>query len=197
MLVRLSRAPVLSGGLRRKTQLFSETLNMAASSKTPPHKSKDPQKFNTPLQVPVFPGSNLCDQEYLKQECIKHGQSCFLGERFRTHCRCPPTFIYNRSKGLCEPYGEHTYMLYDLPVVGLKYLNPDESVDRSSLSTDIVQSIGQAYSNLEFVQLFNFTNAILAANILQEDFSERRDKALSQSGVGNENTGHLRIVDNG
>ncbi|GFY31986.1 hypothetical protein TNCV_2621231 [Trichonephila clavipes] len=37
MLVRLSRAPVLSGGLRRKTQLFSCTLYMAASSKTPPH----------------------------------------------------------------------------------------------------------------------------------------------------------------
>ncbi|GFX09456.1 hypothetical protein TNCV_4698421 [Trichonephila clavipes] len=34
MLVRLSRAPVLSGGLRRKTQLFSCTLYMAASSKT-------------------------------------------------------------------------------------------------------------------------------------------------------------------
>ncbi|GFU28322.1 hypothetical protein TNCV_99861 [Trichonephila clavipes] len=50
MLVRLSRAPVLSGGLRRKTQLFSGTLYMAASSKTPPHQSKDPQKFKTPLQ---------------------------------------------------------------------------------------------------------------------------------------------------
>ncbi|GFV43767.1 hypothetical protein TNCV_4609251 [Trichonephila clavipes] len=51
--------PVLSGGLRRKTQLFSGTLYMAASSKTPPHQSKAPQKFNTPLQVPVFPGSSL------------------------------------------------------------------------------------------------------------------------------------------
>ncbi|GFV12025.1 hypothetical protein TNCV_669561 [Trichonephila clavipes] len=40
MLVRLSRAPVLSGGLIRKTQLFSGTLYMAASSKTPPHQSK-------------------------------------------------------------------------------------------------------------------------------------------------------------
>ncbi|GFS95741.1 hypothetical protein TNCV_251261 [Trichonephila clavipes] len=59
MLVRLPRAPVLSGGLRRKTQLFSGTLYMAASSKTPPHQSKDPQKFNTPLQVPVFQGSSL------------------------------------------------------------------------------------------------------------------------------------------
>ncbi|GFY47522.1 hemicentin-2, partial [Trichonephila inaurata madagascariensis] len=88
---------------------------------------------------------------------MKHGQSCYLGERFWTHCRCPPTFIYNRNEGLCEPYGEHTYMIYDLPVVSLKYLNPDGSVDRSSLSTDIIQSIGQAYPNLEFVQLFNFT----------------------------------------
>ncbi|GFW62643.1 hypothetical protein TNCV_1886901 [Trichonephila clavipes] len=61
MLVRLSRAPVLFGGLRRKTQLFSGTLYMAASSKTQPHQSKDPQKFKTPLQVPVFPGSSpLC-----------------------------------------------------------------------------------------------------------------------------------------
>ncbi|GFT64959.1 hypothetical protein TNCV_3947261 [Trichonephila clavipes] len=59
MLVRLPRAPVLSVGLRRKTQLFSGTLYMAASSKTPPHQSKGPQKFNTPLQVPVFPGSSL------------------------------------------------------------------------------------------------------------------------------------------
>ncbi|GFV51169.1 hypothetical protein TNCV_4744461 [Trichonephila clavipes] len=59
MLFRLSRAPVLSGGLRRKTQLFSCTLYMAASSKTPPHQSKGPQKFKTLLQVPVFPGSRV------------------------------------------------------------------------------------------------------------------------------------------
>ncbi|GFW70657.1 hypothetical protein TNCV_1624881 [Trichonephila clavipes] len=59
MLVRLPRAPVLSGGLRHKTQLFSGTLYMAASSKTPSHQSKGPQKFKTPLQVPVFPGSSL------------------------------------------------------------------------------------------------------------------------------------------
>ncbi|GFY09422.1 hypothetical protein TNCV_1942321 [Trichonephila clavipes] len=61
MLVRLSRAPVLSGGLRRKTQLFSCTLYMVASSKTPPHQSKILKKFKTPLQVPVFPGNSpLC-----------------------------------------------------------------------------------------------------------------------------------------
>ncbi|GFT08239.1 hypothetical protein TNCV_3481821 [Trichonephila clavipes] len=61
MLVRLPRAPVLSSGLRRKTQLFSGTLYMAASSMTPPYQSKGPQKFNTPFQVPVFPGSSrLC-----------------------------------------------------------------------------------------------------------------------------------------
>ncbi|GFQ74842.1 hypothetical protein TNCT_158511 [Trichonephila clavata] len=59
MLVRLPRAPVLFGGLRRKTRLFSSTLYMAASSKTPPHQSKGPQKFKTLLQVPVFPGSSL------------------------------------------------------------------------------------------------------------------------------------------
>ncbi|GFW67311.1 hypothetical protein TNCV_2595441 [Trichonephila clavipes] len=34
------RAPVLSGGLRHKTQLFPCTLYMVASSKTPPHQSK-------------------------------------------------------------------------------------------------------------------------------------------------------------
>ncbi|GFU35920.1 hypothetical protein TNCV_4030271 [Trichonephila clavipes] len=61
MLVRLSRAPVLSGGLRRKTQLFSCTLYMTASSKTPPHQSKGLQKFKTSLPVPGFPGSSpLC-----------------------------------------------------------------------------------------------------------------------------------------
>ncbi|GFT22380.1 uncharacterized protein TNCV_3273601 [Trichonephila clavipes] len=61
MLVRLSRAPVLSGRLRRKTQPFSGTLYMAASSKTPSHQSKGHQKFKTLLQVPVFPGSSpLC-----------------------------------------------------------------------------------------------------------------------------------------
>ncbi|GFY20873.1 hypothetical protein TNCV_1121071 [Trichonephila clavipes] len=59
MLVRLSRAYVLSGGLRRKTQLFPGTLYIAASSKTPPPQSKGPQKFKTSLQVPVFPGSSL------------------------------------------------------------------------------------------------------------------------------------------
>ncbi|GFX67272.1 hypothetical protein TNCV_775291 [Trichonephila clavipes] len=61
MLVRLPRAPVLSGGPRRKTQLFSGTLYMAASSKIPPYQSKGSQKFKTLLQVPVFLGSSpLC-----------------------------------------------------------------------------------------------------------------------------------------
>ncbi|GFU46462.1 hypothetical protein TNCV_2294471 [Trichonephila clavipes] len=61
MLVRLSRAPVLSGGLRRKTQLFSCTLYMAASSKTPPHQSKDPQKFKTRSMCQFSQGSSpLC-----------------------------------------------------------------------------------------------------------------------------------------
>ncbi|GFU87548.1 hypothetical protein TNCV_2934701 [Trichonephila clavipes] len=60
MLVRLPRAPVLSGGLRRKTQLFSCTLYMAASSKTPPHQSKGLQKFKTPLPVPISQGAVRC-----------------------------------------------------------------------------------------------------------------------------------------
>ncbi|GFT87969.1 hypothetical protein TNCV_443641 [Trichonephila clavipes] len=57
MLVRLSRAPAtICGGLRRKSsKAFSGTLYMAASSKTPPHQSKDPQKFKTPLQSASFP----------------------------------------------------------------------------------------------------------------------------------------------
>ncbi|GFW50000.1 hypothetical protein TNCV_2315821 [Trichonephila clavipes] len=58
MLVRLPRAPVLFDGLRRKTQLFSGTLYMAAP---PSHQSKGPQKFKTPLKVPVFQESSpLC-----------------------------------------------------------------------------------------------------------------------------------------
>ncbi|GFT11922.1 hypothetical protein TNCV_2319411 [Trichonephila clavipes] len=60
MLVRLPRAPVLSGGLRRKTQLFSGTLYMAASSKTPPHQSKGPQKFNTPPKCQFSQGAVCC-----------------------------------------------------------------------------------------------------------------------------------------
>ncbi|GFQ98281.1 hypothetical protein TNCT_261331 [Trichonephila clavata] len=59
MKVRLPRAPVLSDGLRRKTQLFSGTLYIATSSKSPPHQSKGPQKFKSSLQEPVFPGSSL------------------------------------------------------------------------------------------------------------------------------------------
>ncbi|GFV93337.1 hypothetical protein TNCV_3685601 [Trichonephila clavipes] len=57
----MSRAPVLSGGLRRKTQLLTGTLYMAASSKTPLYQSKGLQKFKTPLPVPGFPESSpLC-----------------------------------------------------------------------------------------------------------------------------------------
>ncbi|GFQ78436.1 hypothetical protein TNCT_281071 [Trichonephila clavata] len=72
MLVRLTRAPVLSGGLRRKTQLFSGTLYMDASSKTPPHQSKGPQKFKTSLQVPVFPGSSLLCCHTSCEKPIRH-----------------------------------------------------------------------------------------------------------------------------
>ncbi|GFU15211.1 hypothetical protein TNCV_3937721 [Trichonephila clavipes] len=60
MLVRLSRAPVLSGGLRRKAQLFSCTLYMAASSKTPPPQSKGPQKFKTPPKCQFSQGAVRC-----------------------------------------------------------------------------------------------------------------------------------------
>ncbi|GFT10013.1 hypothetical protein TNCV_1114681 [Trichonephila clavipes] len=48
-------AAVLSGGLRRKTQHFSSTLYMAASSKTPPHQSKGPQKVQNPAPSASFP----------------------------------------------------------------------------------------------------------------------------------------------
>ncbi|GFY65694.1 hypothetical protein TNIN_391781 [Trichonephila inaurata madagascariensis] len=71
MLVRLPRAPVLSGGLRRKTQLFSDTLYMAATSKTPPHQSKGHQKLKTPLQVPIFPGSSLLCRHTSCEKTIK------------------------------------------------------------------------------------------------------------------------------
>ncbi|GFU02080.1 hypothetical protein TNCV_837241 [Trichonephila clavipes] len=79
MLVRLSRAPVLSSGLRRKTQLFSGTLYMAASSKTPPHQSKDPQKFKTPLQVPVFPGSSLLCHHTKKKKKLEQSSLSDVG----------------------------------------------------------------------------------------------------------------------
>ncbi|GFQ99366.1 hypothetical protein TNCT_707881 [Trichonephila clavata] len=72
MLVRLPRAPVLSGGLRCKTQLFSGTLYMAASSKTPLHQSKGPQKFKTSLQVPVFSGSSLLCCHTSCEKTIRH-----------------------------------------------------------------------------------------------------------------------------
>ncbi|GFU16653.1 hypothetical protein TNCV_4186701 [Trichonephila clavipes] len=60
MLVRLSRAPVLSGGLRRKTQLFSCTSTWPPPPR--PHLTS-PQvlKSSKPAQVPDFPGSSpLC-----------------------------------------------------------------------------------------------------------------------------------------
>ncbi|GFX80059.1 hypothetical protein TNCV_1706371 [Trichonephila clavipes] len=45
---------------------------MAASFKTPPHQSKGPQKFNTPLQVPVFPGSSLLCRHTNCEKTIRH-----------------------------------------------------------------------------------------------------------------------------
>ncbi|GFS70780.1 hypothetical protein TNCV_571251 [Trichonephila clavipes] len=60
MMVRLSRAPVLSGGLRRKTQLFSCTLYMAASSKTPPHQSKGPQSSKPRSKCQFSQGAVRC-----------------------------------------------------------------------------------------------------------------------------------------
>ncbi|GFS85692.1 hypothetical protein TNCV_5025021 [Trichonephila clavipes] len=61
MLVRLSRAPVLSGGLRHKTQLFSCTLYMAASQDPTAHTSQGPQKVQNPApEVPVFQGAVRC-----------------------------------------------------------------------------------------------------------------------------------------
>ncbi|GFW35801.1 hypothetical protein TNCV_727361 [Trichonephila clavipes] len=60
MLVRLSRAPVLSGGLRRKTQLFSGTLH-GRFLQDPTSPVQRSSKVQNPLQVPVFPGSSpLC-----------------------------------------------------------------------------------------------------------------------------------------
>ncbi|GFU59095.1 hypothetical protein TNCV_2933841 [Trichonephila clavipes] len=53
-------APVLSGGLRRKTQLFSGTLYMAASSKTPPHQSKKILRSSTPRSKCQFSQGAVC-----------------------------------------------------------------------------------------------------------------------------------------
>ncbi|GFT21430.1 hypothetical protein TNCV_3816891 [Trichonephila clavipes] len=63
----LPRAPVLSGGLRRKTQLFLRyPLHMAASSKTPPHQSKG-LRSSTPRPSASFPrGSLLCRHTSVK-----------------------------------------------------------------------------------------------------------------------------------
>ncbi|GFT26289.1 hypothetical protein TNCV_263431 [Trichonephila clavipes] len=60
MLVRLSRAPVLSGGLRRKTQLFSCTLH-GRFLQDPTSLVQRSSEVQNPAQVPVFPGSSpLC-----------------------------------------------------------------------------------------------------------------------------------------
>ncbi|GFU66285.1 hypothetical protein TNCV_464651 [Trichonephila clavipes] len=61
MLVRLSRAPVLSGGLRRKTQLSPVPSTWSLPPRPHLTSPKVLKKFKTPLQVPVFPGSSpLC-----------------------------------------------------------------------------------------------------------------------------------------
>ncbi|GFW11078.1 hypothetical protein TNCV_3934591 [Trichonephila clavipes] len=61
MLVRLSRAPVLSGGLRRKLSFSPVPSTWPLPPRPHPTSPKSPQKFKTPLQVPGFPGSSpLC-----------------------------------------------------------------------------------------------------------------------------------------
>ncbi|GFU36571.1 hypothetical protein TNCV_2830111 [Trichonephila clavipes] len=76
MLVRLSRAPVLSGGLRRKTQLSRYPLH-GRFLQDPTSPVKDPQ-FKTPLKMPVFPGSSpLC--HHSKSEKPSDTASCHSG----------------------------------------------------------------------------------------------------------------------
>ncbi|GFW71640.1 hypothetical protein TNCV_2548531 [Trichonephila clavipes] len=102
MLVRLPRAPVLSGGLRRKNQLFSGTLYMAPSSKTPPHQSKGPRKFKTPLQVPVFPESSLLCRHTSceKPSDSTHSTQSWSATGLRRNCFIIPTDIHNVALGL-------------------------------------------------------------------------------------------------
>ncbi|GFX34755.1 hypothetical protein TNCV_2514711 [Trichonephila clavipes] len=68
MLVRLSRAPVLSGGLRRKTQLFSGTLYMAALPPRP-HLTSPVQRFSevqNPAPSASFPREQSVVSSYQK-----------------------------------------------------------------------------------------------------------------------------------
>ncbi|GFU30396.1 hypothetical protein TNCV_2717161 [Trichonephila clavipes] len=65
MLVRLSRAPVLSGGLRRKNSAFSGTISVHGRFlQDPTSPVQGPQKFKTPRQVPVFPGEQSVVSSY-------------------------------------------------------------------------------------------------------------------------------------
>ncbi|GFV61228.1 hypothetical protein TNCV_500201 [Trichonephila clavipes] len=95
MLVTLPRAPVLSGGLRCKTQLFSGTLYMAASFKTPPHQSKGPQKFKNPLQVPVFPGRSLLCRH---SSCEKPSDSTSFHSVLVCHRTSSQVFLGNKNQ---------------------------------------------------------------------------------------------------
>ncbi|GFR13933.1 hypothetical protein TNCT_86881 [Trichonephila clavata] len=72
MLVRLPRAPVLSGGLRRKTQLFSGTLYMAASSKTPPHQSKVLRSLKPRSKCQFSQGAVCCVIIPVCEKTIRH-----------------------------------------------------------------------------------------------------------------------------
>ncbi|GFS74847.1 hypothetical protein TNCV_1395411 [Trichonephila clavipes] len=142
MLVRLSRAPVLSGGLRRKTQLFSGTLYMAASSKTPPHQSKDPQKFKTPLQVPVFPGSSpLCHH-------TKKGE--------------PP-------EGLVDTDIAVWGALSDAEIAALDYNNTESDEDESEELTPVTLSEAKVSLSLNKLRNFFLQNHV-DADILQASF---------------------------
>ncbi|GFS83403.1 hypothetical protein TNCV_1059711 [Trichonephila clavipes] len=60
MLVRLSRAPVLSGGLRRKTQLFSPVPSTWSLPPRPHLTSPKILKFKTPCPSASFPGVVRC-----------------------------------------------------------------------------------------------------------------------------------------
>ncbi|GFX25497.1 hypothetical protein TNCV_1407631 [Trichonephila clavipes] len=59
--LRRPRAPVLSGGLRRKTQLFSEgTLCMARFLQDPTSPVQRSSEVQNPAQVPVLQGAVRC-----------------------------------------------------------------------------------------------------------------------------------------
>ncbi|GFV29720.1 hypothetical protein TNCV_3668121 [Trichonephila clavipes] len=84
------RAPVLSGRLRRKTQIFSGTLCMAASSKTSPRQSKVLRSL-IPRSSASFPRRAVCSVIITK---VKKHQT----QLHSTHSGLPQDFVAEKNK---------------------------------------------------------------------------------------------------